>query len=156
MKTEWTDVVQAIAAIAGVVVALGGFVIIIYQIVQLERAVRGDTHSKLYSQGFEVVRFFADNAEVRPYFYEGKPVTGAEPEYGKISLCAELMADYLEHIALQKPNLPEDVWLRWVAYIRDRLRSSPFLVRYLQTHKDQYSEELHVLVPDDKGGALGK
>jgi len=39
--------------------------------VMLEQA-REDVHERLYSQSLEIMKFFAENPEVRPYCYDNK------------------------------------------------------------------------------------
>jgi hypothetical protein len=41
---------------------------------------RGDVNERLYSQSLVIMRFFAENPEVRPYFYDNKDLGKAESE----------------------------------------------------------------------------
>ena len=53
--------------------------------VMLEQS-RGDVNERLYSQSLEIMRFFAENPELRPYFYDNKDLIKAETEREKLKV----------------------------------------------------------------------
>jgi hypothetical protein len=57
---------------------------------------RGDINERLYSQSLEIMRFFAENPEVRPYFYDNKDLSKAESELEKLRVLstAEMVAGF--------------------------------------------------------------
>ena len=62
--------------------------------VMLEQA-RGDVNERLYSQSLEIMRFFAKDAELRPYFYDNKDLSKAETEFEKLkALSAEMVSGF--------------------------------------------------------------
>jgi hypothetical protein len=148
MEPTWTDVAQALATIAAVLIALFGFPLLIFQIKQLERSIRGDTHEKLYNQSLEIMNFLFQYPSLRPYVYEGKELEANDIERGHVDTLMEMLGDYLEHILLQMPNLPGDIRPYWKNYVRDMLRSSPELQRYLHIRRQWYSEELRQMATE--------
>jgi hypothetical protein len=136
----WTSDVQAIASVVG-------FVVIIYQIRQLKRAVQSDTHSKLYSHYLEVTKLWLQKPQLRPYFYEGKTLDESAPNYQdmrrEIDVMCEVILGLLEHAVLQKTNLPGDSWKNcWKAYAEERYTCSPDLSKFFSVNRNWYAKAL--------------
>src|SRR5712691_11830474 len=95
----WTADVQAIASIIA-------FVVVIYQIRQLQRTIRSDTHSKLYSHYLEVTKLLLQKPQLRPYFYGGKVLDNSVPDQAdirqEIEVMCEVFLGLLEHAVVQK------------------------------------------------------
>jgi len=142
MVPMWTDVAQAMGAIGALLVAIIGFFILIIQIRQLERAIRSDTHSSLYSQCFDTTKLFYLNAKFLPYVYENKDLSKDDPSFYELSVLVEIIADFFEHIALQKTNLPDEVWNHWNNYIRSIYKSCPLLREHFRKRAEWYSEAI--------------
>ncbi len=139
---RWTEIAQAIGSIVSGVVGLVGFMVVTYQLIQLKIAVRSETHARLYDQAQQVIGILVSRPELRPYFYDNKSIGPDNELHGIVMTYAEMTADYLEHIAVQKKTLPPEVWEKWVPYIRDRYKSSEVLRNYFSVHSAEYSDEL--------------
>src|SRR3989442_13915737 len=71
-----------LAALSGVIGAIVGAVLggvfalkaAKRQVEVMLRHSRGDVNERLYKQSLEILRFFAENPEVRPYFYDNKDI----------------------------------------------------------------------------------
>jgi hypothetical protein len=150
MTPQWTDVLQAIGAIGSLLIAVIGFGILIFQIRQLERAIRGDTQSGLYAQTFEIMKFIADNPQIRPYFYDGKELRVGDESYNLVLTATEIVADFFEHVVQQKANLPDEVWQKWCVQIQRTYLSSPALREYYTTNKLAYSVDVVTLCEQSK------
>lgn len=150
MTPLWTDILQAIGAVGSLVIAVVGFGILIYQIKQLERAIRGDTQSGLYAQTFEIMKFIADNPQIRPYFYDGKELQAGDESYNLIMTTSEIVADFFEHVVQQKTNLPDEVWQKWCLQIQKTYSNSPALREYYATNKLAYSLDVVSLCEQSK------
>jgi hypothetical protein len=144
----WTDKVQAIAIIvyvvltfAYVIVTLIGFLLLRRQIRQVDLSTRGETYGELYSQQHSITTFFIENLQLRPYFYDNREIE-TEANYLQIMAVAEMVADFLEHIYLQLPNLPADVREGWAAYMERIYSNSPALRIHFDANGSWYSEEL--------------
>ena len=116
--------------------------------VMLEQA-REDVHERLYSQSLEIMKFFAENPEVRPYFYENKDLTkaGSELERLKVLSTAEMVSGFMELVALQIEHQPAEIKPRWKAYIQDTYNSSGAVREHLTTCEAWYADDLLRLLP---------
>src|SRR6185436_9708688 len=86
--------------------------------VMLKQA-RGDVNERLYGQSLEILRFFAENPTVRPYFYDNKDLRQAKDELEKLRVLstAEMVGGFMELVALQIDEQPAEIQPRWKAYI---------------------------------------
>jgi hypothetical protein len=139
---KWTDVLQAFGSIGAMFVAIIGFALLIYQIKQIERTIIGDTHGKLYAQAFEIMKLIAEHPQIRPYLYDNKDYSKEDPNYNQIMCFAEILADFLEHISLQKLNMSEDIWPRWEIYIKDCYTDSRALREYFEKYSTLYGDDI--------------
>ncbi len=57
------------------------------------------------------MRFFAENPEVRPYFYDNKEIASAGSELEKLRVLstAEMVAGFMELVALQLSEQPAEI-----------------------------------------------
>ena len=136
----WTADVQAIASIVG-------FVVIIYQIRQLQRAIQSDTHNKLYTHYLEVTKLLLQKPQLRPYFYGGKVLDKTVPDQAdirqEIEVMCEVFLSLFEHAVVQKNNLPGDSWQNcWKAYVLERYKNSPVLVTFFTANQAWYAKTL--------------
>jgi len=110
---------------------------------------RGDVNERLYNQSLTIMCFFAEHPEVRPYFYDNKDLSTAESELEKLRVLstAEMVAGFMELVALQLTEQPEDIQPRWKAYIVDAYNSSPVLRDHLSTCTPWYADDFLRLLP---------
>src|SRR5437870_5326483 len=109
-------IVAAIAGVLGVIIGaiIGGVFALKAAKRQIQVMVehsRGDVNERLYKQSLEIMRFFAENPEIRPYFYNDKPLTKAESELEELRVLstAEMVAGFMELVALQVAEQPEEI-----------------------------------------------
>src|SRR5437870_13644270 len=71
---------------------------------------RGDVNERLYNQSLEIMRFFAENPELRPYFYDNKELSKAESKLEKLKVLstAEMVSGFMELVALQLAEQPKE------------------------------------------------
>jgi hypothetical protein len=95
------------------------------------------------------MRFFAENPEVRPYFYDNKDLSKAETELEKLRVLstAEMVSGFMELVSLQLAEQPEDIQPRWKAYIVDGYNSSSDLREHLATCTAWYADDFLRLLP---------
>jgi len=146
-----------IAAIAGVLgVILGAIIGGVFALKAAKRQVevmlrqsRGDVNERLYNQSLEIMRFFAENPEVRPYFYDNKDLvrTDSEMERLKVLSTAEMVAGFMELVALQIEEQPADIQPRWKAYIVDGYNSSVVLRDHVSSCMSWYADDFLRLLP---------
>lgn len=116
--------------------------------VMLEQ-IREDVHERLYSQSLEIMKFFAEHPEVRPYFYDNKPLINAETELERLRVLstAEMVSGFMELVALQIEEQPAEIQPRWRAYILDTYNSSGAVREHLETCTAWYADDLLRLLP---------
>lgn len=116
--------------------------------VMLEQ-IREDVHERLYSQSLEIMKFFAENPEVRPYFYDNKKLAAAvtEMERLKVLSTAEMVSGFMELVALQIEQQPAEIQPRWRAYISDTYNSSDVVREHLAACAAWYADDLLRLLP---------
>ena len=134
----WTEQIQAFAAIAGVLVALLGFGLLFHQIRQLRQTIQAESHGRIYQHALEVQKLFVEHPDLRRFFYGREELKAGDRDYDKVLAFAELVADYLEHIMLQRPNVPSEVQKAWENYTGLMLTSSPVLRQVLIEHQGGY------------------
>src|SRR6266403_906629 len=148
-----------IAAIAGVLgVILGAVIGGVFALKATKRQVevmllqsRGDVNERLYNQSLEIMRFFAENPEVRPYFYDNKDLTSALSELEKLKVLSttEMVSGFMELVALQLAEQPAEIQPRWTAYIVDGYNSSAVLREHISTCTAWYADDFLRLLPTD-------
>lgn len=147
-------IVATIAGLAGVV--LGAVIGGVFALKAAKRQVevmllhsRGDINERLYSQSLEILRFFAENPEVRPYFYDNKDLSQADSELERLRVLstAEMVGGFMELVALQMAEQRAEIQPRWKAYIVDGYNSSVVLREHLSTCTAWYAEDLLCLLP---------
>src|SRR5436190_6704917 len=111
--------------------------------VMLEQA-REDVHERLYSQSLEIMKFFAEHPEVRPYFYDNQPLTsaGSELERLRVLSTAEMVSGFMELVALQIDHQPAAIQPRWRAYLLDSYNSSAVVRSHLAECEAWYADDL--------------
>ena len=116
--------------------------------VMLEQA-REDVHERLYSQSLEIMKFFAEHPEVRPYFYDNQPLTsaGSELERLRVLSTAEMVSGFMELVALQIDHQPAAIQPRWRAYLLDSYKSSAVVRSHLAECEAWYADDLLRLLP---------
>lgn len=155
-----------IAALAGILGAvIGGVLAGVFALKATKRQVevmleqiREDVHERLYSQSLEIMKFFAENPEVRPYFYDNKDLAAAgnEMERLKVLSTAEMVSGFMELVALEIRQQPAEIQPRWKAYISDSYNSSAVIREHLATCETWYAEELLRLLPNDRQAVAEK
>jgi hypothetical protein len=146
-----------LAAVAGVLgVIIGAVIGGIFALKATKRQVevmllqsRGDVNERLYSQSLEIMRFFAENPEVRPYFYDNKEIAhaGSELEKLRVLSTAEMVGGFMELVALQIEDQPAHIQPRWKAYIADQYNSSAVLRDHISTCMAWYADDLLHILP---------
>src|SRR5258706_8090605 len=148
-----------IAAIAGVLgVILGAVIGGVFALKATKRQIevmmvsaRGDVNERLYNQSLQIMRFFAENPSLRPYFADNRDLSTCENELEKCRVLntAEMVAGFMELVALQLAEQPAEIQPRWKAYIVDAHNSSAVLREHLSTCMAWYADDLLRLLPAD-------
>lgn len=148
-----------VAALAGVLgVILGAVIGGVFALKATKRQIevmllqsRGDVNERLYNQSLQIMLFFAENPSLRPYFADNKDPGTCENELEKCRVLstAEMVAGFMELVALQLAEQPLEIQPRWKAYIVDAYNSSAVLREHLSTCTAWYADDLLRLLPAD-------
>lgn len=107
-----------------------------------QQIAHGAAHERLYHHNLEWLRYLADHPELRPHFYDNKPLDGlTELERFRVLCAAEMLAGFLELIVLQSRELGP-VFPFWERFLRDIYRTSPSLREYFAAHGQWYVPDL--------------
>ena len=107
MSQESFNLLSVIVSIASLLVTLIGLYVVYIQIRKIRETIWSNTHSKLCDQSFELLRFFSENPKTYDYFYNKKILVQDEPDRIFILYATEALANFMEHLMLQKENLPD-------------------------------------------------
>ncbi|HXM50568.1 MAG TPA: hypothetical protein VN956_22190 [Pyrinomonadaceae bacterium] len=149
-----------IAAIAGVLgVILGAVIGGVFALKATKRQIevmmvsaRGDVNERLYNQSLQIMRFFAENPSLRPYFADNRDLSTCENELEKCRVLStvEMVAGFMELVALQLAEQPAEIQPRWKAYIVDGYNSSAVMREHISTCTAWYAEDLLRLLPPNQ------
>lgn len=155
MVIEWEklgtlnwEAVSAVGAWVGPVVTIIGFILVARQLRGERIALETQTGWQIYELSLSVLNMFVEHPELRPYFYDNKPVPDLESEKNQVLAAAEVVADHLENIVLSRKSLGEETYAVWVKYMAGIYRKSPVLQGFLHPDSEgyRYSEEFLVRV----------
>ena len=115
-------------------------------------------HERLYSQSLEIMKFFAENPEMRPYFYDNKNLSAAGNEMEKLKVLstAEMVSGFMELVALEIKQQPLEIQPRWKAYVADTYNSSGVIRDHLAECQAWYAEDLLRLLPPQTAAVAEK
>jgi len=149
-------ILGALAGVIGGVIGamIGGFFALRAATKQIEvmlAQTRGSVNERLYNQNLEINRFFAENPELRPYFSNNKELTDASAEEKlRVLSTAEMLAGFVELVALQMPEIEDSIQLKWKNYIVDAYNSSPALRQHFEADAGWYADDILALLPKPK------
>ena len=151
---------QAAAGFATLVAAVYGFKYVKKQLLGVERTIQSNTNAHLADQSYRIIEFLADKPQVYDYLYKGKVLRSDDENAVLVLLAVEMVANYLENLTLQHPNMLEQMREPWRAFALDTCKNSPALLVFLDKNRGWYAPELIKLAdsvrPDNKVAAGSK
>ena len=151
---QWLEVTQSVVAVIGLPI----LTLTLLMIGRQAQYAHHTAMSQIYqntADGFATVqRYFMDNPEYRPYFYDGKSIDAVDPEYVRVSAIAEFFLHAVHNLTIHRRYMQEYPWYVWERSLRDIYNKSPILQQFLQEHPDWYTTELHRMLTG-KSPALG-
>jgi hypothetical protein len=135
-------------SLASLIIQILGFFTVIWTIHESTRVFQRSVYTDAVGWVIELDKEFLAHPQLRPYFYEGKPVVPGDADYNQAVLMAEYILDsydtFLEH-RLSSVNQPiHNTWLIWM---HDMFSTSPILQQYILDHKTWYDDgKLYQLV----------
>jgi hypothetical protein len=141
----WDAFIQAVVGLIGFLVTLVGFLVVVWQLLDLRRNIQGATHDRLYAHYSDICKLFLEKPYLRPYFYENeaKPIScpADRPSLNdEIDGMSEMILGLIEHAIMQHDNLPPDSWDNcWLHYAKERVEKSQAIREFYQKNKDWYA-----------------
>lgn len=128
------------------VITIGGLYAVYFQIKKIKEAAWSNTHSKLCDQSFELLKFFSERPYTYDYFYNSKELSENDKHRVDVLYATEALANFLEHLVLQKDNLPLKQWQVWERFIYTTFKTSKVVSVFIRNHREWYSEYLLTIV----------
>jgi hypothetical protein len=94
---------------------------------------------RLASQSIEIIQLIASDSKLYGYFYSRKPLLDEEVIHSKVLCYAEIVANFLEHVFLQRDGLPTASREAWLRYVLDHYRSSKVVGDFVESHREWYA-----------------
>ncbi|WP_328477914.1 hypothetical protein OHA21_25730 [Actinoplanes sp. NBC_00393] len=149
------------ATLAGILGVLGSLIITSWQTRMLVKQTRLKVSSAVVQADHgpasmlqNVLILFVQHPELRPYFFDSKPVPENEPERSRVKATADLFADAIYaglHTGLLLPG--DGVHQAWCTYATDVLRTSPALRALWAEHSNWWPPDLADML--DVTGCVG-
>jgi hypothetical protein len=126
----------------GIAILLGGLsaYTIWRTLKEMSLANQASVSERLASQSFEILKYLADDPQLYEYFYKNKPLVAEIPTVTKVLCCAEIMANFLEHVFFQRPSLPVASQEAWMRYVRDHYSASHIVREFVTEHRHWYAD----------------
>jgi len=131
-------------ALAGVAVATTGFLLVLWQVRQLERSLRSAAQSAVYDHAITLRSQLLARPDLRAFLMEGADIDETHEDFPHVKTLAEMLLNYLEHLAVQRENLGGENWAAWKGYVQASLEGSPLAGRLLEENRLRYARSLHV------------
>jgi hypothetical protein len=139
---HWTDVVEAIASGATVLVTLVGFLLVVHQIRLVKRSLQSDTNGRFCEQSLTIMAFMAERPYLYDYFYERKELVENDDNRIEVLCATEMMANYADLVVCNLSDVDRPVRERWHSFVADALANSPVLRGFIVERRRWYSDGL--------------
>ena len=140
---RWLEVAQSVVAIIGLPILTLTLVMIWRQALYAHHTAMSQVYQNTANDFSTVQRYFIDNPEYRPYFYDGKSIDAVDPEYVRVSAIAEFFLHAVHNLTIHRRYMREYPWNVWERSLRDIYNKSPILQQFLNEHPDWYTGEVH-------------
>lgn len=163
MPIDWFDLLNtifsglgAVSAILQTICTCLAFPTIILSIVYamrqtrlLAEGTRASVYNSINSQMLELDRFFVENPDLKPYFYEGKEISETDENYLRVANVAEWIFDFMDNVFTLARFMPEYPWRdTWYVYFKDLLKNK-VLRRFWNQRKSWYAGSIKRIYPSE-------
>jgi hypothetical protein len=132
--------------LCGLGLSLLGLVLVLWQLTQVGRALRGNAFSSSFAELREIHKAFIDYPDLRPYFFDSKVLSRESDNYQRARSLAEMYLDAFIHMHLLRPRFPKDLQPHVDLLIKDMVNRSVFLAEYLKENYTFMPDALRLLV----------
>ena len=167
MNTRLDYFNTTIAVITLLVTAVGLFAIS-RQLEQSRATLLSNTSEHMYARMHDIHKVFIERPHLRAYFYHGAPAPRLEDDaerYYEVLSAAEMLCDFFHQVLVELDTLPEDdrdyspemyqdLYSGWTAYIKDVYKRSPVFRDYYQANQNWYTSNLAMAVFREAGAEM--
>jgi hypothetical protein len=132
------------------IVSFGALIFTYYQSIISNRGVQSQTWQGITQQGNYISQIFVDHPNLRPYFYNSKPINNNDPNYNAVMSVCELYLDFIDSMhddyVYALPGMEKNGKTRkyWDCYFKDMFASSPALCVYAVEKQHWYSPKAFI------------
>jgi len=118
-------------------------------------AVSAQAWQGLTGQGTEISKIFIEHPDLRPYFYDEKPIATDDVNRNAVLQLSEMYLDFIESFqddyVYKLPGMAEDgkYRLQWDLYFRDMFATSPTLCKVAKEKQKWYSTKFDKYAPSE-------
>lgn len=127
--------------ISGLVISIAGFVIVIFQLANLDQSLKSSARGSIYDMASRIKEVFLAKPYLRKYFHDGVGISREDSLYDEVVAMADYFCLYLEQITTQKANIDEEERQSWLKYAHDIYHNSPVIQEYIKDKGDWYSKK---------------
>jgi hypothetical protein len=132
------ETLNTIAACAGPLITLLGFLFLRSQLKGEREALETQTASQIYGVGSGILQLFVNHPDCRPFIYENAPLPPREPQRSKVLAVTEIVCDHLENIVLHAQATDSRTIDVWTAYMRGLYARSAVMRDFLLPENEGY------------------
>ena len=104
---QWLQVAQSVVAIIGFPILILTLLMIWRQAQYTHHAAMSQVYQNTANDFATVQRYFIENPEYRPYFYDGKSLDALDPEYVRVSAIAESFLHAVHNLTIHRRYMQE-------------------------------------------------
>jgi hypothetical protein len=143
---QWLQGAQSVVAVIGLPILALTLLMIWRQAQYAHHAAMSQVYQNTANDFAIFQRYFMDNPEYRPYFYEGRDIDASHPEYLRVSAIAEFLLHAVHNLTIHRRYMQEYPWHVWERSLRYIYDKSPILRKFLHEHPDWYIDDVHRLL----------
>src|SRR5262245_49322913 len=133
------DTVQAVVVMVGVVVA-------VQQLIQVRKNSYQTAYDTVSKEWLQMDRYFVEKKELRPYFFEKKPIDPNDSNYAEVDATAHYVLNFVDYAIaaddqLGPPNSGSFIATKtWHQYLQKTYFNSPIICDNLKRFGEGYSD----------------
>jgi hypothetical protein len=141
---ELGDGGQVLAAVFAAVVAIGVWFAKKQLALQAKNS-RFEVYDSLTRLMMDTDRVFIEHPTMRKYFYSQVAPPTDPVELAQAQAIAELLADFMEHVADHIDDIDDTAWVQWEAYFLELKKNSEVLRTFIGENREWYCSRLEQL-----------
>lgn len=139
-EVTWADSWQAIGAMASAIASILAFVVLFFQIRQINNTIKSQNHSSIYQIGLQINNLMIDNSDLMPYFLGSKKLKAESAEYHKCRLICESLLDYYEYVFLEKNRVDKELINYYKNYVKIMYNRNILMQEFLSENIATYDK----------------